>query len=75
MSYDELLLEADNTGLVVKEKKLPVSKGRIKGKRIAIRQSIPTLTEKACVLAEEIGHYHPKAAGVQQFPGLFVPGK
>lgn len=58
MSYDELLLEADNAGLVVKEKKLPVSKGRIKGKRIAIRQSIPTLIEKACVLAEEIGHYH-----------------
>lgn len=58
LSYDELLLEADNTGLVVKEKKLPVSKGRIKGKRIAIRQSIPTLIEKACVLAEEIGHYH-----------------
>ena len=58
LSYDELLLEADNTGLVVKEKNLPVSKGRIKGKRIAIRQSIPTLTEKACELAEEIGHYH-----------------
>jgi len=25
---------------------------------IAIRKDIPTLTEKACILAEELGHYH-----------------
>ncbi len=58
MSYEELLIEADNTGLIVKEKNLPVSKGRILGNRIAIKRSIPTSVEKSCVLAEEIGHYH-----------------
>lgn len=58
MGYEELLIEADTKGLIVKEKPLPVSKGRIKGKRIAIKQNIPTLKEKACILAEEIGHYH-----------------
>lgn len=58
MGYEELLIEANTKGLIVKEKPLPISKGRIKGKRIAIRQNIPTLKEKACILAEEIGHYH-----------------
>ena len=58
MGYDDLLIEADELGLIVKEKPLPLSDGRICGKRIAIRQDIPTLKKKADVLAEEIGHYH-----------------
>lgn len=56
MNYEELLLEADNAGLITKEKPLRASNGRIKGRRIAIRQSL-TSTEKACVLAEELGHH------------------
>lgn len=58
MSYEELLIEADNLGLTVKEKPLNVNDGRIMGMNIAIRNDIPTSDEKACVLAEEIGHYH-----------------
>ena len=58
MGYEELLIEAEEAGLIVKEKPLPLSDGRIKGKRIAIRQDIPTLAQKADVLAEELGHYH-----------------
>ena len=58
MSYDDLLKEADEAGLIVKEKPLPLSDGRIKGRRIAIRQNIPTLRKKADVLAEELGHYY-----------------
>ncbi len=58
MNYEELLIEADNTGLIVKEKNLIYNDGRLRGKRIAIRKNIPTLIKKACVLAEEIGHYH-----------------
>lgn len=58
MTYEDLLIEADKAGLVVKEKPLPISDGRIKGRRIAIRQDIPTLKKKADVLAEELGHYH-----------------
>ena len=64
MSYEDLLIEADNTGLIVKEKPLPISKGRIKGKKIAIRQNIPTLREKTCVLAEELGHYHTAVGNI-----------
>lgn len=58
MGYEELLIEAERAGLIVKEKPLPLSDGRIKGKRIAIRQDIPTLKKKADVLAEELGHYY-----------------
>lgn len=58
MTYEELLIEADSEGLLVREKPLVSSDGRIKGKRIAIRSDIPTLAKKADVLAEEMGHYH-----------------
>ena len=58
MSYEDLLIEAEKAGLTVKEKDLPISDGRIKGRRIAIRRSIPTLSKKADVLAEELGHYY-----------------
>ena len=58
MTYDELLIEADKEGLLVKELPLQSGDGRCRGRRIAIRQDIPTLKKKADVLAEEIGHYH-----------------
>ncbi len=57
MKYETLLDEAHHEGLIVKEKPLKYNDGRIKGKRIAIRNNIDTLAEKTCVLAEEIGHY------------------
>jgi len=56
LTYDELLREADSLGLVVREKSLWSSNGRLKGSKIAIRKDIATLKEKACVLAEEIAH-------------------
>lgn len=58
MTYDELLYEADSTGIIVKEKNIPGYGGRIYGNRIAIHDKLETTTEKACVLAEELGHYH-----------------
>lgn len=57
MNYESLLEESDFLGLIVKEKPLKYNNGRIKGNRIAIRKDIETTVEKACVLAEEIGHY------------------
>ena len=57
MNYETLLKEADSQSLVVKEKPLRAHNGRIKGKRIAIKKNMTT-TEKACVLAEELGHYY-----------------
>ena len=55
LNYTDLLIEATNEGLTVKEKYLQAYDGRIKGNRIAIRRGIPAI-KKACVLAEELGH-------------------
>lgn len=55
MTYEELLIIADENNLITKEKPLPISDGRIKGNRIAIRRNMSTV-QKACVLAEELGH-------------------
>lgn len=57
MTYEDLLIEADDNNLTTKELPLPVSKGRIKGNFIAIRSGM-TETEKKCVLAEELGHHY-----------------
>lgn len=57
MDYEKLLDEAQEENLIVKEFSLRANKGRIKGNRVAIRKDMPT-TEKACVLAEELGHYY-----------------
>ncbi len=64
MNYDLLLDEACNTGLVVKEKALKYNNGLIKGKKIAIRKDIETSAEKACVLAEELGHHHTSVGDI-----------
>lgn len=58
MNYEGLLDEAHSLNLTVKELPLEGFKGRLKGNRIAIKKDIPTLKEKACVLAEELGHYY-----------------
>ena len=64
MNYEALLDEAHQEGLIVKEKPLKYNNGRIKGKRIAIRQDIETSTEKSCVLAEELGHHHTSVGDI-----------
>lgn len=56
-TYEQLLIDADNNNIITKEKNLPISKGRIKGNRIAIKKGL-TETEKKCVMAEELGHYY-----------------
>lgn len=58
MVYEDLLKEADSLGLIVKEKPLKAYKGRIKGSRIAIKKDLENTAEKACILAEELGHYY-----------------
>lgn len=64
MNYETLLDEASNSGLIVKEKNLYSSDGRIKGNKIAIRQDISTTTEKSCVLAEELGHHYTSVGDI-----------
>ena len=63
-TYEALLDEASDIGLTVKEKPLKYNNGRIKGSRIAIRQDINTTTEKACVLAEELGHHETSVGNI-----------
>ena len=53
MTYEELLNISETENLIVKEKNIPGYKNRI-----AIHQGIDTSIEKACVLAEELGHYY-----------------
>lgn len=63
-AYEALLDEACDIGLTVKEKPLQYNNGRIKGNRIAIRKDIDTTTEKACVLAEELGHHYTSVGNI-----------
>lgn len=56
MNYENLLIEADKLGVIVKEFKLRTVDGKCYGNRIAINSSL-TQEEKACVLAEELSHY------------------
>lgn len=51
-------------GLIVKEKLLQSGDGRICNNRIAIRKNIETSKEKACVLAEELGHHCTSAGNI-----------
>ena len=64
MTYYELLEAADDLGLIAKEKDLQAHDGLIRGRRVAIRRSISSQRRKACVLAEEIGHYFTSAGDI-----------
>jgi hypothetical protein len=57
LTYDELLIEAETLGIIVKEVKMRTRKGRCCGNRIAIHSALSDY-EKACVLTEELGHYY-----------------
>ena len=57
MTYEEMKTAAQEAGLVVKEKPLQSSNGRINGNKIAILKDLPSSVHKKCVLLEEVGHY------------------
>lgn len=57
MNYETLIKEADTEGLTIREKPLLGNDGRIKGSQILIRENMSS-KQKACVLAEEMGHYY-----------------
>lgn len=57
LTYNDMLVEADNNNLVTKEKRLRAHKGLIFGTNVAIKADM-TETEKKCVLAEELGHHY-----------------
>lgn len=57
MNYEDLLNEYADEDLIIKEKPLQSSNGRIYNNRIAIRHDMSTVN-KTCTLAEELGHYY-----------------
>lgn len=63
MTYKDLLIESEKNNLLVKELPLPLSKGRIKGRWVAIRRGM-TEKEKKCILAEELGHYYTGSGNI-----------
>lgn len=56
LTYNELLIEADRLGVIVKEFNLKTVDGKCYGNRIAIDSSLSE-GEKVCVLSEELSHY------------------
>lgn len=58
--YESLLREASQQyGIDIREKKMPPRiKGLYADNVIWINRNLPTVAEKSCVFAEELGHYH-----------------
>lgn len=64
-TYEKLLIDAENEGVIVIEKYFKSkSKGLCKNNKIGISKTIKTSSEKACILAEELGHYHTTAGNI-----------
>lgn len=62
--YEKLQSVAERQDIVVREKPLTGHDGLIYENRIAIRDDIPTSRQKACVLAEELGHYYTSVGNI-----------
>lgn len=66
MTYEQLQSEACEDGIEVIDYEF--TSKRIKGLccsgTIAIRKDIETTTEKACILAEELGHHHTSVGDI-----------
>lgn len=63
MKYDVLLNDANTEGLSIKERPFRTYDGRIKGNNIYLRQDM-SVTEKTCVLAEELGHHYTSVGNI-----------
>ncbi|MFB6364514.1 ImmA/IrrE family metallo-endopeptidase [Paenibacillus elgii] len=65
MTYESLLIEAAHHGVDTYE--MPMTsgnKGLYSDKVIWINKCMPTKVEKACVLAEELGHFHTSSSNI-----------
>lgn len=63
-SYEQLLIEYDDKVHIIEKQFKSKAKGLCKGKIIGISKNIETTNEKACVLAEELGHYHTTVGNI-----------
>jgi predicted ATP-dependent endonuclease of OLD family len=65
LTYEDLVNECNNQNIQIFDKHFKSkAKGLIKNNRIAIRKDIPTLKEKSCILAEELGHYYTSVGNI-----------
>ena len=63
--YETLLLEAAHLGIDTYEKQMPYRlKGLYSNNIIWINNNMETSYEKACILAEELGHYHTSSGDI-----------
>lgn len=65
-TYETLITEAEKENVIVKEKRFKKARGNgfIKGNKILINKDLDTQKEKACTLAEELGHYHTTVGNI-----------
>lgn len=57
--YEQLLIEADQLDIITREKPMPHRlKGLYSDNVIFINRNVYSNVERACILAEEIGHYY-----------------
>lgn len=63
--YEKLLMEAQQLGIDTYEKPMSFRiKGLYSNNVIWINKNISSSTEKACILAEELGHYHTSTGDI-----------
>ena len=67
MTYETLLEKAEQQHLTVNELDMAQFDGLIIGKDIFLRSTINTQKQKACVLAEEIGHALTSAGNILDY--------
>lgn len=64
MSYEELIIKAEQDGVIVEECNLQAHDGLCYNDLILIDKKLKTQVEKRCVLAEELGHYHTTVGNI-----------
>jgi Zn-dependent peptidase ImmA (M78 family) len=63
LNYDELTLECEKENILVAEMPMDCYEGRIINNFVLIDSKL-NQTQKACVLAEELGHYHTTVGNI-----------
>lgn len=63
-AYEQLLSSSDESIIVVEKNFKSQAKGLCKGNKIGISKRISTFSEKACVLAEELGHHYTTVGNI-----------
>lgn len=63
-AYEQLLSSSDKQVVIIEKKFRSKAKGLCKGNKIGISTDIDTSAEKACILAEELGHHYTTVGNI-----------